>query len=107
MTFDDVKQAIQMQAAKHAAEADSELAYYFELEAYETIAQWLLQENIPTGSFALQELLDASSDLYDDRFDYFCDLQLACISENPPFPIAPEMKELFFIYQQAFWPEME
>ena len=107
MTKEQVITAIQELAKQHAAEADSELAYYFELEAYETIAQWLLQENIPTGSFALQELLDASSDLYDDRFDYFCDLQLACISENPPFPIAPEMKELFFIYQQAFWPDME
>jgi len=45
--------------------------------------------------------------LYDDRFDYLSDLQLAAISEPPPFTIAPDMKELFLFHQQAFWPNSE
>jgi len=45
--------------------------------------------------------------LYEDCFDYLSDLQLAAISEQPPFPIAPEMKELFLFHQQAFWPDTE
>jgi hypothetical protein len=50
-------------AVQHAAEEDSELAYYYELEAYQLIAQWLLQEKFDTGNFVLSELLDESSDL--------------------------------------------
>lgn len=94
-------------AEQHAAEDDSELAYFYELEAYELIARWLLQEKIDTGTFVLKELLDERSDLYDDRFDYLSDLQLAAISEQAPFDIAPEMKELFLFHQQAFWPDTE
>lgn len=107
MTKDQVITSINDLAKQHAVEDDSELAYYFELEAYEIIAQWLIQENIDTGSFILNDLLDASSDVYDDRFDYLSDLHLACISDSPPFPIAPEMRTIFNIYQQAFWPDME
>jgi hypothetical protein len=107
MTKDQILSDISKLAAKHALEEDSELAYYFELEAYELIARWLLQEKIDTGAFSLTELLDETSDLYDDRFDYLSDLQLAAISEQAPFSIAPEMKELFLFHQQAFWPDTE
>lgn len=107
MTKEQVITSINDLAKQHAAEEDSELAYYFELEAYEIIAQWLIQENIDTGNFALHEILDAASDVYDDRFDYLSDLHLACLSDPSPFPIAPEMKEIFNIYQQAFWPDTE
>jgi len=107
MTKDKILSSITALAVQHAAEEDSELAYYYELEAYQLIAQWLLQEEIDTGNFAISELLDESSDLYDDRFDYLSDLQLAAISEPPPFTIAPDMKELFLFHQQAFWPDTE
>jgi hypothetical protein len=107
MTKDKILSSITTLAVQHAAEEDSELAYYYELEAYQLIAQWLLQEEIDTGNFVLSELLDESSDLYDNRFDYLSDLQLAAISEQPPFPIAPAMKEIFLFHQQAFWPETE
>ena len=107
MTKDQILSDISKLAAKHALEEDSELAYYFELEAYVLIARWLLQEKIDTGTFVLTELLDETSDLYDDRFDYLSDLQLAAISEQAPFSIAPEMKELFLFHQQAFWPDTE
>ena len=107
MTKEKIISDISKLAAQHALEEDSELAFYYELEAYELIARWLLQEKIDTDTFVLTELLDESSDLYDDRFDYLSDLQLAAISEQPPFPIAPEMKELFLFHQQAFWPDTE
>ena len=107
MTKEKILSDISKLAAQHAVEEDSELAYYFELEAYELIARWLLQEKIDTGSFLLTELLDETSDLYDDRFDYLSDLQLAAISEQAPFSIAHEMKELFLFHQQAFWPDTE
>lgn len=107
MTKESILSDITALAAKHAAEDDSELAYYYELEAYELIARWLLQEKIATGNFVVSELLDESSDVYDDRFDYLSDLQLAAISELPPFPVAPAMKELFLFHQQAFWPDIE
>ena len=107
MTKEQILSDISKLAAKHALEEDSELAYYFELEAYELIARWLLQEKIDTGTFLLTELLDETSDLFDDRFDYLSDLQLAAISEQAPFSIAPEMKELFLFHQQAFWPDTE
>ncbi|MEI6582354.1 MAG: hypothetical protein WCO43_02085 [Chitinophagia bacterium] len=107
MTKDQILSDISKLAAKHALEEDSELAYYFELEAYVLIARWLLQEKIDTGTFVLTELLDETSDLFDDRFDYLSDLQLAAISEQAPFYIAPEMKELFLFHQQAFWPDTE
>ena len=38
--------------AQYASKEDSELAFYFELEAYELIARWLLHEKIDTGSYA-------------------------------------------------------
>jgi hypothetical protein len=107
MTRENILSTIKELATQHASEEDSELAYYYELEAYELIARWLLQEKIDTGTFVLTELLDESSDLYDDRFDYLSDLQLAAISEQAPFSIAPEMKELFLFHQQAFWPDTE
>jgi len=107
MTKEKILSDISKLAAQHTVEEDSELAYYFELEAYELIARWLLQEKIDTGTFLLTELLDETSDLYDDRFDYLSDLQLAAISEQAPFSIAPEMKELFLFHQQAFWPDTE
>jgi hypothetical protein len=107
MTKEKILSDISKLAAQHAVEEDSELAYYFELEGYELIARWLLQEKIDTGTFLLTELLDETSDLYDDRFDYLSDLQLAAISEQAPFSIAPEMKELFLFHQQAFWPDTE
>jgi hypothetical protein len=107
MTKEKILSDISKLAAQHAVEEDSELAYYYELEAYELIAQWLLQEKIDTGNFAVNELLDETSDLYEDRFDYLSDLQLAAIGEQPPFPIAPEMKELFLFHKQAFWPDSE
>ena len=107
MTKEKILSDISKLAAQHAVEEDSELAYYFELEAYVLIARWLLQEKIDTGTFLLTELLDETSDLYHDRFDYLSDLQLAAISEQAPFSIAPEMKELFLFHQQAFWPDTE
>ena len=107
MTKEKILFEISKLAAQHAGEDDSELAFYYELEAYELIARWLLQEKIDTGTFVLTELLDETSDLYDDRFDYLSDLQLAAISEQAPFSIAPEMKELFLFHQQAFWPDTE
>jgi hypothetical protein len=107
MTKENILSTIKELATQHASEEDSELAYYYELEAYELIARWLLQEKIDTGTFVLTELLDESSDLYDNRFDYLSDLQLAAISEQAPFSIAPEMKELFLFHQQAFWPDTE
>jgi uncharacterized protein YutE (UPF0331/DUF86 family) len=107
MTKEKIISDISHLAVQHAAEEDCELDYYYELEAYELIAQWLLQEKIDTGNFAISELLDETSDLYDERFDYLSDLQLAAISEPPPFTIAPDMKELFIFHQQAFWPDTE
>ena len=107
MTKEKIISDISKLAKQHASEEDNELVYYYELEAYELIARWLLQEKIDTGTFVLTELLDESSDLYDDRFDYMSDLQLAAISEQAPFSIAPEMKELFLFHQQAFWPDTE
>jgi hypothetical protein len=107
MTKENILSTIKELSLQHASEENSELAYYYELEAYELIARWLLQEKIDTGTFLLTELLDETSDLYDDRFDYLSDLHLAAISEQAPFSIASEMKELFLFHQQAFWPDME
>jgi len=53
MTKEKILSDISKLAAQHAEEEDSELAYYYELEAYELISEWLLQEKIDTGNFAV------------------------------------------------------
>ena len=95
--------AIEDFANRHRQAQDDELAGLYEMNVYNMILGFMIENGITVGDYNIQKLFNKDEELYEDWFQILCDMHLDILMDPPPFEVHPDLKELFCFFDKAFW----
>lgn len=104
MDLEEVKKSITNLASQHLQELESEFAFMYEIEAYELILAYLIENDIKLGEYNLSRLFNREDEYEENYADVMAEIQSEVLSANTPFDIHPDALDLYAFHKKAFWP---